>query len=129
MLCLPLAGVLFFLPTDPGVDEQRSPEDSQKEYHRLEQRLQALQESADSGEAAGRVLTLLKEARFQQLRKHSARAFTLYHRVREEVESDLGGPLDPKPLPEEVGKTLREVRDFVNQELITLGPEARKNKS
>jgi hypothetical protein len=126
LLCLPVAGVLFFLPSDTTTDEQRGPEESQKEYHRLETRLQALQETADGGEEAARVLTLLKKARFEQLRKHSAQAFTLYHRVREEVELDLGGPLDPRPLPEEVGKILREVRDFVNQELITLGPEARK---
>jgi hypothetical protein len=125
LLCLPLAGVLFFLPSDPSGDDRRGPEESQKEYLRLVQRLQALEKTAD-GEAAGRVLTLLKEARLEQQRRHAARAFAGYHRVRQEVELDLGGPLDARPLSEEVGKTLREVRDFVNQELITLGPQARK---
>lgn len=126
LLCLPVAVILLLLPSTPDADQARTPEAMQKEYRRLEGRLQELQEEANGGEAAGRVLTLLKEARFEQLRKHPTRAFVLYHRVREEVEADLGGPNDPRPLPDEVAKTLREVRDFVNRELIQLGPEARK---
>ena len=126
LLTLPVAAVLFLLPSDPGGDQARTPEEMQKEYRRLEGRLQTQQEEADGGESAGRVLTLLKEARFEQLRKHPAKAFSLYHRVRAEVEADLGDPLNPRPLPEELAKTMREVRDFVNQQLIELGPEARK---
>lgn len=126
LICLPLAGLLFVLPSTPSADGPRSPEDQQKEYSRLVERLRILQEDADGGEAAARVLTLLKEARLQQLRKHPSQAFALYHRVRAEAESGIGSPLDPRPLPEEVRKTLRDLLDFVNQELIHLEPEARK---
>jgi hypothetical protein len=124
LLCLPVAALFFLLPSNPGSDEPRTPEAMQKEYRRLEARLQTLQDS----EAATRVLALLKEARLQQLRQHPKQAFALYQRVRSEVETDLGGPNTPNPLPEDVSKTLREVRDFVNQELINLGPETRKQR-
>jgi hypothetical protein len=118
--------VLFLLPSNPGVNEARTPEEMQKEYRRLELRLQQLQEEVDGGEEARRVLALLKEARFEQLRSHPAKAFSLYHRVREELEADLGDPLNPRPLPDNVTSVLRDVRDIVNQQLIELGPEARK---
>lgn len=125
LLCLPLAAVLFLLPSSPDADHIRTPEQTQKEYQRLEGSLRGLQEEGGE-EAAGRVLTLLKEARFEQMRKHPAQAFARYHRVREEVETALNAPLNPRPLPDDVAKTLRDVRDFVNQQLIELGPQARK---
>jgi hypothetical protein len=120
LLCLPVAGLLFLMPSNPGADQTQSPEERQKQYRRLEARLNELRDG-EGGEAAARVLTLLKEARFQQLRKHPKQAFAFYQRVRAEIEADLGGPLDARPLPQEVAKTLREARDFVNQELIDLG--------
>lgn len=129
LVCLPVAVVLFLLPSGPDANQARTPEAVQKEYRRLEGRLQELHEEADGGEAAGRVLALLKEARFEQQRKHPARAFALYHRVREEIEADQREPLNPRPLPEEIAKTMQEVQEFVNQQLIELGPQARKKSS
>jgi hypothetical protein len=126
LLCLPVAALLFFMPTPTDSQGPRTPEEVQQEYRRLEARLQVLQDRADGGEAAGRVLVRLKEARFEQQRGHPAQAFQLYHRVRAEVEADLGTPPDLRPLPDDVAGTLREVRDFVNQRLIELGPQAKK---
>jgi hypothetical protein len=126
LVCLPLAAVLFLLPTDPGTEQPRTPEEMQQEYRRLETKLGELQDDAEGGEAAKKVVALLKEARFQQTRKHPAQAFVCYHRVRAEVESTLDESGSSRPLPENLANTLREVLDFVNQQLIELGPEARK---
>jgi hypothetical protein len=127
LLCLPVAGLLFFAPTSPpSVEEPRTLEQMQREYQRLETQLQGLQERADGAEAAKRVLALLKEARFEQVRARAVQAFMLYHRVREEVETDLGTPVQPRALPDEVAELFQRVRDFINQQLIELGPEARK---
>ncbi|HEY7314775.1 MAG TPA: hypothetical protein VH643_35835 [Gemmataceae bacterium] len=128
LLCLPVAALLFLTPTStpPGVEEARTPEQAQSVSRKLETELQELQARADSAEIAAKILALLKEARFEQVRAHPAQAFKLYHRLRQEVETDLGTPVDPRPLPDELAQTLRRVRDFVNQQLIELGAEAKK---
>ena len=126
LVCLPAAGLLFFAPGPPGDEGPQTPEQRQREYQRLETQLQ---ERADSAEAAKRVLTLLREARFEQVRAHPAQAFKLYHRVREEMEMDLGTPEQPRALPDDVAELLRRVRNYVNQQLIELGPEAKKRSS
>lgn len=125
LMCLPLAAVLFLLPSGPGPEQPRTPEEMQKGYRNLETKLTELQND-EGGEVARSVVALLKEARFQQLRKHSAQAFVGYHRVRAEVESALEESDGSRPLSAKLAGTLREVRDFVNQQLIELGPEARK---
>jgi hypothetical protein len=126
-LCVLGAGLLSIAPSGPpGGEELRTPEQKQRAYQRLETQLQELQQRADSAAVAKRVLTLLKEARFEQVRSHSAEAFKHYHRVRAEVEADLGTPAHPRALPDDVAETLRRVWNYVNQQLIELGPEAKK---
>jgi hypothetical protein len=126
-LCVLVAGLLSIAPTaPPGTEELRTPEQKQRAYQRLEAQLQELQERAEIRGMANRVLTLLREARFEQVRAHPAQAFKLYHRIRAEVETDLGTPEHPPILPDEVAELFRHVRNYVNQQLIELGPEARK---
>ena len=120
--------MLFLLPSDSGLDQSRSPEEMQREYRRLEDRLQ--RRSRGSGQRRGGrcVLTLLKEARLAQLRKHPVQAFSNYHRLRAEVEADLNQTPNARPLPKEAAKTLHDVQDYVNEQLINLGPQAQKKK-
>jgi hypothetical protein len=126
-LCVLVAGLLSIAPAaPPGAEELRTPEQKQRAYQRLEAELQELQEQADGTGMAKRVLRLLREARFEQVRAHPAQAFKLYHRIREEVETDLGTPERPHALPDEVVELFRRVRNYVNQQLIELGSEARK---
>jgi len=126
-LCVLVAGLLSISPTaPPGTEELRTPEQKRRAYQRLETQLQEMQERADGTGMAKRVPILLREARFEQVRAHPAQAFKLYHRVREEMEMDLGTPEQPRALPDEVAELLRRVRNYVNQQLIELGPEARK---
>jgi hypothetical protein len=129
-LCVLAAGLLSISPSSPpGGEELRTPEQKQRAYQRLETHLQELQERADCAQAAKRVLTWLREARFEQVRAHPAQAFKLYHRVRQEVETHLGTPEIPRALPEDVAELLRRVQNYVNQQLIELGPEAKKRSS
>jgi hypothetical protein len=129
-LCVLVAGLLSIAPTAPsGAEELRTPEQKQRAYQRLETQLQELQEQADGTGMAKRVLRLLREARFEQVRAHPAQAFKLYHRVREEVETDLGPPEHPRAVPDDAAELLRRIRNYVNQQLIELGPEAKKRSS
>jgi hypothetical protein len=126
-LCVLVAGLLSIgPPAPPGAEELRTPEQKQRAYQRLETQLQELQERVDGTGMAKRVLTLLREARFEQVRANPAQAFKLYHRIREEVETNLGTPEHPRALPEEVAELFRRLQNYVNQQLIELGPEARK---
>jgi hypothetical protein len=122
--------LLSIAPTaPPGGEELGTPEQKQRAFQRLETQLQELQERADGAPAAKRILTLLREARFEQVRAHPAQAFKLYHRVRQEVETHLGTPENPRTLPEDVAELLRRVQNYVNRQLIDLGPEAKKRSS
>ena len=125
LLCLLVAVFVYFMPAQQGAEEPRTPEQMDREYQRLVTRLQELSEQADGGEMAGRTLTRLKEARFEQKRNHRLQAFKLYQRARQEVDADLGTPITPQAVPEEVAETLRSVRVFVNQQLIELKAEAK----
>ncbi len=129
LLCLPVAGLLFFAPSPQSADEPLTADQQNQEYQRLEARLQELRGHPVGGEAIGRILTLLKEARFEQQRGHPAQAYKLYLRVRGEVETDLGTPINPRVVPEEIAEALRRVRVFVNQQLLELAPQARKQSS
>jgi hypothetical protein len=129
LLCLPVAALLFFAPSPQSTDEPLTADQRGTQYQRLERELQELRGNAAAGGAAGRILTLLKEARFEQQRGHVAQAYTLYLRVREEVETDLGTPINPRAVPEEIADVLRRVRVFVNQQLLELAPQAKKLSS
>lgn len=131
LLCVPVAALLFLMPTStpPGVEEARTPEQVQLAYRKLETELQELQGRADSADIAAKVLAMLKDAHLEQVRAHPAQAFKLYHRLRGEVETDLETPVDPRPLPDELVQVLRRVRDFVNQQLIALGAAVKKRTS
>jgi hypothetical protein len=129
LICLPVAAFLFFAPAPQNPDEPLTADQLNQGYQRLETRLQELRGHTVSGEAIGRILTLMKEARFEQQRGHLSQAYWLYVRVREEVETDLGTPINPRVVPEEVADVLRRVRVFVNQQLLELAPHAKKPSS
>jgi hypothetical protein len=126
LMCLPVAALAFFSPTPDGPQEPRTPEQMRQQFELLESQLQELQKSPDGGEAARRIMARLREARFEQLREHPARAFRMYHQVREEVDAELGPPAHRRKLPEEFAAPLRRVQDYVNQQLLLLEAESRK---
>jgi hypothetical protein len=126
LLCVPVAALLLFMPAPQETVAPQTPEQRSQEYQRLVSRLQELNGRADGGDMAGRILARLREARFEQQRAHPAQAFKLYQRAREEVEADLGPPARPRELPDEIAQTFRDVRVFINQQLIALGAEGSK---
>jgi hypothetical protein len=127
-LCVLAAVLLFLAPKPEGADEARTPEQLNKEYLRLESKLRELRGQAQAGDVADRVWTRIREARFEQQRGRPTEAYRLYQRARAEVDTDLGTPVNPRDLPEELAETLRSVRSFINQQLIELGAESKKRQ-
>jgi hypothetical protein len=128
LICLPVAALVFFGgPSGPAEKQQpKTPDEMRQYYDNLELKLAQLEERPDCREMAERVRVRLKAARAEQIQNHNDLAYRLYQRVVEELETDLGTPVQPRKLPEGLAETLREVQDYVNQQLLQLSPTVKK---